>query len=61
MKYVITSSNFKMLMKKLASIIDKLSPKNSCGFDDISTKLIKQSKHIFTKPLTIIINQMLNT
>ena len=45
----------------IANIIDKFSPKNSSGFDGISTKLIKQSKHIFTKPLTIIINQMLNT
>ncbi len=44
----------------IASIIDKLSAKNSCGFDGISTKLIKQSKHIFIKPLTIIINQILN-
>ncbi len=23
------------------SIIDKLAPKNSCGFDDISSKMIK--------------------
>jgi hypothetical protein len=38
-----------------------LTSKNSCGFDGISTKLIKQSKHIFIRPLTIIINQMLNT
>ncbi len=46
----------------IANIIDKLSPKNSFGFDGISSQklLIKQSKHIFTKPLTIIINQMLN-
>ncbi len=45
----------------VTSIIDKLSPNNSCGFDGISTKLIKQSKHIFIKPLAIIINQILNT
>ncbi len=34
----------------IASIINKLSPKNSCGFDGISTKLIKQSKHIYKTP-----------
>ncbi len=28
-------------------IIHKFSPKNICGIDRISTKLIKQSKHIF--------------
>ncbi len=36
----------------IANIIDKLNPKNSFGFDGISTKLVKQSKHIFTKPLS---------
>ncbi len=45
----------------ISSIIDKLSPKNSCGFVGISTKLIKLSKRIFIKPLAIIINQMFNT
>ncbi len=50
-----------MLMNKknITNVIDKLNPKNSFGFkfDGISTKLIKQSKHIFTKPLTIILNE----
>ncbi len=51
-----------MLMKNvlLISYIN-LSPKNSCGIDRISRKLIKQSKHIFIRPRMIIINQMLNT
>ncbi len=42
-------------------IIDKLKQKTSCGFDDISTKLVKQIKLIMVEPLTAIINQMLNT
>ncbi len=39
-KYVTIFSNFKMLMKKqtIPNIIDKLSLKNSFGFDGISTK-----------------------
>ncbi len=62
----LTNQSYKILMNKVcnnifkfqnvyeettASIKDKFSPKTSCGFDGISTKLIKQSKHIFIKPL----------
>ena len=43
------------------SIIDKLSPKTSFGFDGLSTKLIKIVKLILVRPITIIVNQMLNT
>ena len=32
-----------------------------CGFDDISPKLIKFLKPILTKPITVIIIEMLNT
>ncbi len=45
----------------LIKIIDKLKPKTSYGFDGISTKLLKQIKLIIVEPLTVIINQMLNT
>jgi retron-type reverse transcriptase len=41
-------------------IIDQLSPKTSFGFDGLSTKLIKNVKPVLVKPITIIINQMLN-
>ncbi len=43
------------------SIIDKFAPKSSFGFDGISTKLIKTIKVSLIRPLTLIINQMLNT
>ncbi len=43
------------------SIIDKLAPKTSFGFDGISTKLVKTAQDALIQPLTIIINQMLNT
>lgn len=43
------------------SIIDKLTPKCSTGFDGISTKLTKMIKDAILKPVTMIINQMLNT
>ncbi len=42
-------------------IIDKIKQKTSCGFDVISTKLVKQIKLITVDPLTAIINPMLNT
>ncbi len=47
--------------ESVCEIIDKLSPKASFGFDGLSFKLIKNMKYILIKPLTIIINQMLNT
>ena len=42
-------------------IIDNLSSKTSCGFDDISLKLLKYLKPVLATPITVIINQMLNT
>ena len=41
--------------------IDKLAPKTSCGYDDISTKLLKRIKDIILEYLTVIINQSLMT
>ncbi len=45
----------------VSQIIDKLAPKNSFGFDGISSKLIKMVKDALIKPIIIIINQMLTT
>ncbi len=45
----------------VTSIINKLAPKTSCGFDGISTKLIKTLQDTIVKPITLIINQMLFT
>ncbi len=42
-------------------LINKLSPKISFGFDGISSKLLKSIKTAVIKPITIIINQMINT
>ena len=42
-------------------IIQNLPNKSSCGFDDISPKLVKFIKPILIKPITVMINQMLNT
>ena len=42
-------------------IIDSLAPKSSSGYDGISTKLLKLTKNSILKPITIIVNQMLNT
>ena len=45
----------------ILNIINKLPNKNSCGYDNLSTKIIKALKHSLKKPLTLIINQILNT
>ena len=42
-------------------IINKLENKKSCGNDEFSNKLIKSLKDEISEPLTIIINQSLNT
>ena len=42
-------------------IISKLKSKTSFGWDGLSTKLLKQIQDSVIKPLTLIINQMLNT
>ncbi len=54
--------NFQNINKEnTVSIIDKFAPKSSFGFDGISTKLIKTIKMSLIRPITLIINQMLNT
>ena len=45
----------------IGNIIDKLKNKSSCGHDNISNKLIKQSKDVLVKPLTLLVNQMLSS
>ena len=40
-------------------IIESLPTKNSSGYDDISTKLLKEVKHEIVEPLTYVINQSL--
>ena len=42
-------------------ILNNLKPKPSCGYDGISTKLLKTCKFDICKPLTLIINQTLST
>ena len=43
------------------TIITNLPNKNSCGFDGLSTRILKSIKGIIIKPLTLIINQILDT
>ena len=44
---------------KIRSLIDKLKPKKSSGYDDISNSLVKELKDELTEPLTVIINKSL--
>ena len=48
----------KIIVKKT---INNLPTKNSCGYDDISSKLLKVIAPVIIKPLTLLINQVLNT
>ena len=41
-------------------IIENIPAKNSCGYDDISSIFLKQITTSIIKPLTIVINQVLN-
>ena len=42
-------------------IINNRPNKTSCGFDGISTIVMKSIKHVILKSLTLIINQIINT
>ena len=43
------------------TIIDKMENKSSSGYDGISNKMLKYIKKEISKPLTLIINQMLDS
>ena len=43
------------------TIITNLPNKNICGFDELSTTILKYIKDIIIKPIKLIINQMLDT
>ena len=45
----------------IVKVIDQLKPKNSCGIDGLSNKLLKVIKHDIIDGLTIMINQCLTT
>ena len=47
--------------KTIHEIINNLPPKTSSGFDERSLKLFKKLKNPLIKPLTVIVNQMINT
>ena len=45
----------------VVNVIDKLPSKTSSGVDGISTNLLKDINYLISKPLTLIINQYLET
>ena len=45
----------------VASLIDRLKNKEISGIDKLSNKHIKAAKNVIAKPLTLMINHMLNT
>ena len=46
---------------EIVKIIRNLRPKSSAGYNNISTKLLKEIEHAISRPLNIIINQPLYT
>jgi hypothetical protein len=57
-----TSFTFELVSEEtIDQAIKNLQPKSSCGLDGLSTTLIKRLRPLLYKPLTIIINQSLNT
>ena len=57
-----TQLKFKCITEtKRLEAIDNLENKNSSRHDGISNKLLKLTKNILSKPLTLIINQMITT
>ena len=54
-------NKYKVDQNHISQLIDKLKNKTSYGHDNISTKLIKSAKKVLTKPLTLLVNQMLNS
>ena len=47
--------------EKISKTIDSIQPKTSCGFDGISSQLLKSLKPTLTQSLRLIRNQILTT
>ena len=61
-KHINTIFNFQNIDEEtVRKTIQTLPSKNSCGLDGISSKLIKIIEPAIIKPLTLLINQVLNT
>ena len=61
-KYIHSSFTFMNIDEDaINKIIYNLPPKSSSGCDGISTKLLKVIAPVIIKPLTLLINQVLNT
>ncbi len=59
---IIENSHFQNIDEEnVSQLINNLSQNSSFGFDGISSKLQKLMKSAVIKPITIIINQMINT
>ena len=47
--------------QSITDVIKDMTPKSSCGIDEISSKLLKKISHIISPVLTITINQSITT
>jgi len=46
---------------EMSKIVESLKSKNSCGYDEIPVKIVKQSTPFIISPLTYICNKSLST
>ena len=59
---VLSSFHFSAVdQTQVLKIVNDLAPKTSCGRDNLSTKLLQRIVRIIINPLTVTINQSLNT
>ena len=57
---VIRNMSFSQISEEaVMEVLNNLKQKLSCGHDGISSRLLKASKNVICKPLTLIINQTL--
>ena len=47
--------------ESIDSIIKNMKSKSSTGYDNISNKLVKSAKDVLIKPLTLLMNQIIDT
>ena len=65
-QYLQTQSQCSCIFEKvneddILKIINKMDNKSSSGYDGLSNKIIKTIKNEISKPLTLIINQMITS
>ena len=59
LRLMLTMSHFSSVVKSSEWIIKSLKAKNSCGYNEISTKILKISGPFISSPINYVCNKML--